>query len=248
MKKILSGVAIAALVSTSLSGQPAMAAMQAAEAQAQTEAQAQAQAQAPVPAAEPEAGMLTLAAGTPITLAVAQEANSSTHRAGDPIQLTVLNDVRVGETIVIPRGTAAVGEITWRTGKGAFGKSGKIEFSLRHIDLNGQLIPVTGDYRQEGEGNTIATGVAILAVGVFAGFVTGKRARLPVGRELMSQLALPVQFTADGRLAPSYDAGAAMAAAAANTPMGQCRAQAAALTDQRQRERAQRDCFRERME
>ncbi|HVQ09350.1 MAG TPA: hypothetical protein VMS43_13035 [Allosphingosinicella sp.] len=231
MKKFLSGVAIAALISTSLSAPLTAAAVQ-----------------DPAPAAMSEAGMLTLAAGTPITLAVAQEANSSTHRAGDPIQLTVLNDVRVGDTIVIPRGTPAAGEITWRTGKGAFGKSGKLEFALRYIDLGGQRIPVTGDYRQEGEGNTIATGVAIIAVGVFAGFVTGKRARLPVGRELMSQLAQPVPFTADGRLAASYDGAAAMATAEANTPIGQCRAQAAALTDQRQRERAQRDCFRERME
>jgi hypothetical protein len=232
MKKILSGVAIAALISTPLSAQSVMAPVQAAAVQA----------------AASETGLLTLAAGTPITLAVAQEANSSTHRAGDPIQLTVLNDVRIGDTIVIPRGTPAAGEITWRTGKGAFGKSGKLEFSLRHIDLGGQRIPVSGDYRQEGEGNTIATGVAILAVGIFAGFVTGKRARLPVGRELMSQLAQPVEFTADGHLAPSYDAAAAMAAAAAGTPLGQCRAQAAALTDQRQRDRAQHNCFRERME
>ena len=236
MKKILNGVAIAALISTSLSAQPAMAWMQSAEVEA------------PAQAAASEAGMLILAAGTPITLAVATEANSSTHRAGDAISLTVLNDVRVGDTTVIPRGTPAVGEVTWRTGKGAFGKSGKLEFSLRHIDLGGQRIPVTGDYRQEGEGNTIATGIGIIAVGVFAGFITGKRARLPVGRELMSQLALPVHFTADGRLAASYDAAAAMAAAEANTPLGQCRAQAAAMTDQRQRQRAQRNCFRERME
>lgn len=231
MKKILSGVAIAALISTSLSALPATAAIQ-----------------DQVPAAASEAGLLTLAAGTPITLAVAQEANSSTHRAGDTISLTVLNDVRIGDTIVIPRGSPAQGEVTWRTGKGAFGKSGKLEFSLRHIDLGGQRIPVTGDYRQEGEGNTIATGIGIIAVGVFAGFITGKRARLPVGRELMSQLASPVHFTADGRLSASYDAAAAMAAAEASTPLGQCRAQAAAMTDQRQRERAQRNCFRERME
>jgi hypothetical protein len=232
MKKILSGVAIAALISTPLSAQSVMAPVQAVAVQAGAS----------------ETGLLTLAAGTPITLAVAVEANSSTHRAGDLIQLTVLNDVRIGDTTVIPRGTPAVGEITWRTGKGAFGKSGKIEFALRHIDLGGQHIPVSGDYRQEGEGNTIATGVAILAVGVFAGFVTGKRARLPVGRELMSQLVQDVGFTADGRLAASYDGAAAMAAAAANTPLGQCRAQAAALADQRQQQRAQRNCFRERME
>jgi len=229
----MTGAAIAALIATPLSAQPAPVETAAV--------------QAPV-AAAPSAGLLTLTAGTPITLAVAQEVNSSTHRAGDTFPLTVLNDVRVGDTIVIPRGTPARGEITWRTGKGAFGKSGKLEFSLRYIELGGQRIPVTGDYRQEGEGNTIATGVGIIAVGVFAGFITGKRARLPMGRELMSQLAQPVPFGADGRLAASYDAAAAMAAAEANSPVAQCRNQAAAMTNQRERERALRGCFRERME
>lgn len=233
MRRITLGAAIAALVTTPLSAQDATAPDQPAEAQA--------------PAAA-ETGLLSLNAGVPVTLAVAQEVNSSTHRAGDTFPLTVLNDVRIGDTIVIPRGTPALGEITWRTGKGAFGKSGKLEFSLRYIDLGGQHIPVSGDFRQEGEGNTIATGVGVIAAGLIGGLViTGHRARVPVGRELMSQIAQPVQFTADGHLAPSYDAAAAMAAAEANTPMGQCRAQARALA-QREQERALRNCFRERME
>jgi hypothetical protein len=236
MKRFITGAAIAALVAAPLTAQPVPTPAPAAEAQAAA------------PAAASEDGLLSLSAGVPITLAVSQEVNSSTHRAGDTFPLTVLNDVRIGETTVIPRGTPAVGEVTWRTGKGAFGKSGKLELSLRYINLGGQHIPVTGDFRQEGEGNTIATGIGIIAVGVFAGFITGKRARLPVGRELMSQLAGPVQFTADGHLAPSYDAAAAMARAEASTPLGQCRAQARALATERDQQRAARDCFRERME
>ena len=247
MKKFVTGAAIAALVSTPLCAQQATA--PAAPAEAST-----AQAAAPAPAAEAQApaasesGLLTLNQGLPITLAVAQELNSSTHHAGDTFPLTVLNDVRIGDTIVIPRGTPALGEVTWRTGKGAFGKSGKLEFSLRYIDLGGQHIPVSGDYRQEGEGNTVATGVGILAAGLIGGLViTGHRARVPMGRELMSQIASPVPFTADGHLAPSYDSAAAMAAAEAHTPIGQCRAQARTLA-QREQEHALRNCFRERME
>jgi len=233
LRRITLGAAIVALVSTPVFAQQAPAPAPAAEAEA--------------PAAS-DAGLLTLNTGVPVTLAVASEVNSSTHHAGDTFPLTVLNDVRIGDTIVIPRGTPALGEVTWRTGKGAFGKSGKLELSLRYIDLNGQHIPVSGDFRQEGEGNTIATGVGVIAAGLIGGLViTGHRARLPVGRELMSQIAQPVQFTADGRLAPSYDAAAAIAAAEANTPIGQCRAQARALA-QREQERALRNCFRERME
>lgn len=219
MNKFIGVAVIAALVSTSLSAQNAVA----------------------------ENGLLSLSAGLPVTLAVSQEVNSSTHEEGDAFKLTVLNDVRVGDTIVIPRGTPAMGEVTWRTGKGAFGKSGKLEFSLRYIDLNGQHIPVTGDYRQEGEGNTIATGVGVIAIGVFAGFITGKRARLPMGRELMSQTAQPVSFMTDGKLAPSFDAAAAMAAAEAKLPVAQCRAKAKTLPEKKQKS-ALKDCYSERME
>jgi len=226
MKKLVFGPAIAALVSTSLSAQNA--ATQAAGGQAPP-------------------GPLSLNTGTPIMLAVSQEVNSSTHEEGDTFPLTVLNDVKVDNTVVIPRGTPAVGEITWRTGKGAFGKSGKMELSLRYINLDGQHIPVIGDFRQEGEGNTIATGIGIIAVGVFAGFITGKRARLPVGRELMSQLAQPVPFTADGHLAPAFDAAAATAAAETNTPLGQCRAAARAMAPKDQDD-ALEDCYTKRME
>ncbi len=191
---------------------------------------------------------LVLNKGTPITLAVAEEVNTSTHKEGDTFKLTVLNDVSVGQTVVIPRGTPASAEITWRTGKGAFGKSGKMEFGVRSVNLNGQLIPVNGEFRQEGEGNTVATGVGVIAIGVFAGFITGKRARLPVGRELMSQLAQNVTFSPDGSLSGTFDSKAAMAAAEAETPLGKCKVNAKALPNEKKQAKALEECYAERMD
>lgn len=225
MKRYIASAAIAALTITPFSAQSALF-------RAPTNAQASAS---------------TLTAGTPVTLAVAEEVNSSTHKEGDTFKLTVLNDVKVGNTVVLPRGTPAVAEITWRTGKGAFGKSGKLEFALTYIDLNGQKIPVRGSFRQEGEGNTVATGVGVIAIGVFAGFITGKRARVPVGRELMAQIAADVPFTDSGALSPSFDSNAAMAAAAAATPLGQCKAKAASLPPKKQQS-AMKECYVKRME
>lgn len=230
MNKFIASVAVAALISTCLSSQSVVAAEQVGGVSA------------------PVAGPLTLNSGTPITLVVTQEVNSSTQDAGDNFPLAVLNDVRIGDTVVIPRGTPAEAEVTWRTGKGAFGKSGKLEFSVRSIILNGQHIPVSGDYRQEGEGNTVATGVGIIAVGVFAAFITGKRARLPTGRELLSQTIQPVSFSASGQLDPSYDGNAAMTAAAMNTPIGKCKAEAAALSGASKQKKAREACYSKRME
>lgn len=191
---------------------------------------------------------LMLKAGTPITLAVTEEVNSSTHKEGDTFKLTVLNDVSVGQSVVIPRGTPANAEITWRTGKGAFGKSGKMEFALTSIDLNGKAIPVSGTFRQEGEGNTIATGVGVLAVGLFAGFITGKRARLPSGRELMSQLAQDVPFDAGGGVSASFDSSAATAAAEMKTEIGKCKIAARTLPAGKKQEKALEECYSKRME
>ena len=246
MNRISLGTAALALVSTSVLAQeaaaPASPVTATAPVPAVTEAAIPVVVEAPVPKE------LTLITGTPIQLIVASEVNSSTHRAGDMFQLIVLNDIKVGDTVVIPRGTPASAEITWRTGKGAFGKSGKMEFSLRYIELDGKKVPISGDFRQEGEGNTIATGVGVLAVGLFAGFITGKRARLPTGRELLSQLAQPVTFDAAGRISPTFDSAAALAAADAKSPLGQCRAAARALDTDKKREKALEKCMAERME
>jgi hypothetical protein len=203
---------------------------------------------AAIAAAMPVPQNLILKAGTPITLAVTEEVNSSTHKEGDTFKLTVLNDVSVGQSVVIPRGTPANAEITWRTGKGAFGKSGKMEFALTSIDLEGKSIPVSGTFRQEGEGNTIATGVGVLAIGLFAGFITGKRARLPSGRELMSQLAQDVPFDAGSGLSASFDSAAAVAAAEMKTDIGKCKIAARTLPAGKKQEKALEECYAKRME
>lgn len=124
---------------------------------------------------------------------------------GHKFGLSVVHDVRIGDYTVIPKGTPAVGEVTWKTGKGAFGKSGKMEIALRYVDLNGRRIPVTGTYRQEGEGNTVATIGTVILAGVFAGFVTGKSALIPQGRELkaFTAEALPVALPAGVATTPA---------------------------------------------
>ena len=122
---------------------------------------------------------------------------------GSMFNLTVASDVKLGEMVVIPRGSRGAGEVTWKTGKGAFGKSGKMDIELRYVEVGGQRIPVEGKYRQEGEGNTVATIGTVLLAGVFAGFVTGKSAKIPRGRELSARttvdvpVALPVSNKAE---------------------------------------------------
>ena len=85
---------------------------------------------AAAPVAVPDATR-TLPANTEILLSMNEELTTKKNEEGDTFYMSVVHNVVHDGFIVIPKGARATGEITWRTGKGAFGKSGKLEFSLR---------------------------------------------------------------------------------------------------------------------
>ena len=127
-----------------------------------------------------------LPANTEVRLRLNQEVTTKgkSWSEGDNFDLTVADDVRVRNMIVIPRGTRAVGHISWMTNKGMFGKSGKLEVELDYVMLGERRIPLNGTFRQEGEGNTVATIAGVVAVGPFGAVITGKSGTLPAGMEL----------------------------------------------------------------
>jgi hypothetical protein len=149
----------------------------------------------PVPAASvPAAPTTMLPANSEITLSLNEELTSRRHRQGQTFDLSVAGKVMLGNYVVIPAGTRAVGEVTWVTGRGMFGKSGKMNIAIRYIDLNGRHIPVEGTFRQEGEGNTVATLAGVAVVPIAGLFITGHSAVIPQGRQLVVRLRddLPV--------------------------------------------------------
>jgi hypothetical protein len=184
-------------------------------------APALAQTAAPAPAAQPQATQQPEAQAAPSTvpppvvlkavepqltnvlpsnseIVLSLNSNLDSHdvKLGDHFQLSVARDVMMGNYIVIPRGTPAEGEVTWRTGRGVFGKSGKMEIAIRAIQMNGKSIPVAGQFKQNGTGNTGATLGAVALVGGVGGlFVHGRSATWPQGHEfkVYTKEAVPVE-------------------------------------------------------
>lgn len=155
-------------------------------------------------------------ANTGLTVSLNHELRSSIAQRGQTFSASVVQDVIVGDAVAIPRGTRAVGEVTWKTGKGAFGKSGKMDIEMRYLELNGSRIPIEGKLRQEGEGATAATLIGVVLVGVAAAAITGKDAVIPQGRELAVHTSqdIPLTMTAARSLpAGSVLRGAAVEAA-----------------------------------
>lgn len=184
----------ASFIMLSISVQAQEAAAPAAEPAAATETAA---APAAVPAVATAVPALAVAAPAPglmlpsyteVILTPDAEANSKKLREGHTVPMRTVFDVMHNGVVVIPKGTRGMGTVTWRTGKGAFGKSAKMEITFNELTLpNGHRLPLAGMHRQEGEGNTGAAVGAAIAVGVFGAFVTGKSAIIPVGQHLMAR-------------------------------------------------------------
>lgn len=155
---------------------------------AATPAAVPAVAAAPALAVAAPAPGLMLPSYTEVILTPDAEANSKKLREGHTIPMHTVFDVMHNGVVVIPKGTRGMGTVTWRTGKGAFGKSAKMEVTFNELTLpNGHRLPLAGMHRQEGEGNTGAAIGAAIAVGVFGAFVTGKSAIIPNGQHLMAR-------------------------------------------------------------
>jgi len=149
-----------------------------------------------------------LPANTEVVVALNQTLTTKgkSFQEGDTFSATVQYPVYLNDVIVIPKGARATGRITWLTSKGAFGKSGKMDIEIEYVEVNGRRIPLEGHFRQEGEGNTVATVGGVVAAGVFAGFITGKSGVIPRGRELtvFTREEVPVRIARAFPSPPAY--------------------------------------------
>ncbi|WP_068094022.1 hypothetical protein [Novosphingobium rosa] len=125
---------------------------------------------------------LTVSPNTEVVLAPNDTLVTKSVKVGDKLCISTVFDVMQDGFVLIPRGTSGEATVTYRTGKGSFGKSGKMEVAFNYLDLNGRHIPLTGTYRQEGQGNTGVAVGAVVAVGVFGTYVNGHSATLVAGQ------------------------------------------------------------------
>lgn len=168
-----------------------------------------------------EAPRGVLPANSEIAVTPVSDLTSKGIKVGHIVPITTVYDVMHNGYVVIPKGTLGQAEVTWRTGKGAFGKSAKIDLSYQWLDLNGRKIALSGKHRQNGEGNTGAAVGAWVAAGVIGGaLVTGKSAKLPAGTPLIARTAegLPYLLPANAVQVPMAAIGPAPIAATPSTP------------------------------
>jgi hypothetical protein len=122
--------------------------------------------------------------------------DSRTVKQGQRFALKVAEDVVVGSALVIPRGTAAVGEVEAVSGKGMVGKAGRLVLQPLFIEANGERINLVGTTDQQGKDSTTALSVGSLLISGWGIFITGKSASVPGGSSLPARVRSDVALSA----------------------------------------------------
>jgi len=129
----------------------------------------------------------TMPAKTLLTVTPTSEITSKKVEVGDVVSFVTIGDVVEHDATVIPRGSPVKGVITFKTGKAIGGKSGKFEVAFRTVQVNGKDYPLSGVYRQEGKGNTVAA--------VFGSMlVSGRSATMSPGMEARAFTEAPISY------------------------------------------------------
>ncbi len=171
----------------------------------------------------PSTGNL-LRAGTevPLRLEEGLDSNDKTIREGTRFRMTVANDVRLGNVVVIPAGTPATGEVTDLRRKGMWGKSGRIVARVINARVGDRLIRLTGSFDDKGVTGTAGVVGAIVFVPIAGFFLTGTSAKMPAGSGVKAfldeDLAIAVPAPVAPSVAPSFPVQAAAPAIAAARP------------------------------
>jgi hypothetical protein len=132
-----------------------------------------------------------LHAGTRLHLVTDSSANSKTAQIGDPLKLLLNQDVKVGNTIVLPKGTPVEAVITQADPAGHAGTPGDVAFEVHSLTTLGKQISLKGGESLEGANHyTRAKSLLIVpVVGIASLAFHGDEAEIKPGMTLTASVA-----------------------------------------------------------
>jgi hypothetical protein len=161
----------------------------------------------------------TLEDGTPVKLRMEQTVSSADAHVGDSVALEVLEEVRVGNTVVVPKGGTAMATVTTAQSKRNMGRGGKLDINIDYVKLlDGEKAALRAVKDAKGGGHTGAMTGAIVATSLIFFpaaplflFMKGKDITIPKGTEVPAFVSgdMPLdmaKFQAPAGVAPATSA------------------------------------------
>jgi hypothetical protein len=130
--------------------------------------------------------------GTPVKLRISQTVSSADARVDDRVEFEVLEEVRVADVVVIPKGGIAWGTVTEAQAKRRMARGGKLEIVMDSVRLfDGRKAALRAVKEAKGGSHTGAMTAGIVATGLlfwpaapFFLFMHGKDITIPKGAEV----------------------------------------------------------------
>ena len=162
--------------------------------------------------------------GTPVKLRTNRNMSSADDKTGATVDFEVLEDVKVGETIVISRGGVALGTVTRGKPKGRLGRGGKLDINIDSVRLvSGEKVALRAVRGTKGRDNTgsmtagiVVTGILFFPAAPFFLFLKGRDITIPKGTEITAYINGDIPLE-PGKFVPSQ-AGQTSPVGAEQTP------------------------------
>jgi hypothetical protein len=89
--------------------------------------------------------------GTPVQLKFAVALSSKKAKQGDDVEFLLADDLKVGDSIVVPRGARAVGTVSYAKKAGLMDKPGGLGFRLQYLIAGSDRVRLRGTEQREGD-------------------------------------------------------------------------------------------------
>jgi hypothetical protein len=143
-----------------------------------------------VAAASPDAsGKYMLREGEDVNLQFSDDLSSKTASEGDPVALTLTDDLKVGNVVVAKAGSHAFGEVTKAEKSGMLGKAGELNLRLNYLKVGDTKIQLRGSRGKEGQSGTTGAVVLTVLFGPIGLIKHGKNVEIKKGQALHSYVA-----------------------------------------------------------
>jgi hypothetical protein len=134
--------------------------------------------------------------GTPVKLRISRTISSADAHTGDTVDFEVLEEVHVGNTLVIPKGGVAWATVTEAQPKRRMGRGGKLNMNIDSVRLaDGEKIALRAVKEVKGGGHTgamtgamVATGIVFFPAAPLFLFMHGKDITIPKGTEITAYI------------------------------------------------------------
>jgi hypothetical protein len=130
--------------------------------------------------------------GTPVKLRISQTVSSADAHLDDRVDFEVLEDIKVADPLIVPKGGIAWGTVTEAQPKKRMGRGGKLEIEMDSVRLiGGEKAALRGTKEVQGGSHVGAMTAGIVVTGLifwpaapFFLFMHGKDITIPKGTEV----------------------------------------------------------------